>query len=239
MSTREAQAQIEMQAQLRARLEQAVARAWLTLPGYDEDDVLRFLSAVLPAVATAQRVAVRITAAFLARSVGGRPTAIDLDQVTGAALRGGIEPQTVYRRPFVTTWTALERGVLFQDAVQQGLARARSTAAMDVQLAMRQTLVHVGERDDRILGYQRVPDAGACTFCRLVSGQRYTTGQLMPIHNHCGCGVDVITAENRGDFTGRAENDLSVTRDGVTASVEDHGELGPLLVNGDQHFTQL
>jgi hypothetical protein len=106
-----------------------------------------------------------------------------------------------------------------------------------VQLAMRQTLVDIGDQDDLILGYQRVPDTGACAFCRLVAGQRYRTNQLMPIHAHCGCGVDVITAANRADFTGKAANDLSVTRDGVTAEVREHGELGPVLVDGQHEFT--
>jgi hypothetical protein len=59
----------------------------------------------------------------------------------------------------------------------------------------------------------------------------------MPVHNRCGCGVDVITAANRGQFTGKPSNDLSVTRDGVTAAVREHGELGPVLVNGAHHFS--
>jgi hypothetical protein len=100
---------------------------------------------------------------------------------------------------------------------------------------MRQTLVAVGEQDPTILGYQRVPDAGACAFCRLVAGQRYRTDQLMPLHNHCGCGVDVITADNRAGFTGKPENDLS--KPGV--AVNDHGELGPVLGDPAHTFTAL
>jgi hypothetical protein len=112
---------------------------------------------------------------------------------------------------------------------------------MDVQLAMRQTLVTVGEQTDQIVGYQRVPDPGACAFCTLVAGQRYHTAELMPVHNHCGCGVDVITAETRGDFTGKRENDQTSTvgDDGTVSRVVEHGELGPLLVDGTDHFTHL
>lgn len=72
----------------------------------------------------------------------------------------------------------------------------------------------------------------------LVTRDGWYTANGIVTHN-CGCGVDVITEANRGDFTGKPENDLSATRDGMTAAVEEHGELGPLLVNGDQHFTNL
>lgn len=239
MSEELAQAQIAAQQRVRERASEAVARAWTSLPSYDEDDVPAFLAVAVPAVIAAQRVAASLTNAFLARSVGRQPLQLDLARLIGPAIRNGTMPADVYRRPFVTTWTALKEGVAYEDAVARGRHRATSAAAMDVQLTMRQTLVNVGERDELILGYRRVPDPGACDFCRLIAGRRYTVDQLMPVHNHCGCGVDVITVANRGDFTGKPENDLSVTRDGVTAAVEEHGELGPLLVNGDDHFTRL
>jgi hypothetical protein len=239
MSEELTQAQIAAQQRVRERASQAVARAWTSLQSYDEDDVPVFLAVAVPAVIAAQRLAASLTNAFLARSVGRQPLPLDLARLIGPAIRNGATPAEVYRRPFVTTWTALGNGTQYEDAVAEGLHRATSTAEMDVQLTMRQTLVDVGQRDELILGYQRVPDPGACDFCRLIAGQRYTIEQLIPVHNHCGCGVDVITAANRGDFTGNPENDLSVTRDGVTAAVEEHGELGPLLVNGDDHFTRL
>jgi hypothetical protein len=143
----------------------------------------------------------------------------------------------VYRRPFVTVWTALGVGREWERAVGEGLARLTSTAQTDVQLAMRNTLRAVGEADDLILGYQRVPDAGACNFCLLVSGQRYRTGDLMPIHNHCGCGVDVITTINRHEFSGKPTNDLTIPPDAPPVEVREHGELGPVLVNADHDFT--
>ena len=239
MSEQLAQAHIAAQEQVRRQTAAAVARAWTSLPGYDRADVPQFLAAAVLIVAAGQRRSVALTNAFLARAVGRAPLPLDVSALTGAAVRAGTPPDDVYTRPFVTTWTALKDGAPWEDAVAAGEHRATSAAAMDVQLSMRQTLVVAGEQDPRILGYQRVPDAGACEFCRLVAGQRYRTDQLMPIHNHCGCGVDVIIPENRHRFTGNPANDLSVTRDGVTAAVADHGELGPLLVNGEDHFTAL
>lgn len=233
-----AEAHIEAQAAVRTAAADWVGTAWQRLPGYDEKDVNAFLALVVPLITAAQHRSIGLTNAFIARVLGRLPVGVDVAGIL-ASIRGGVSPEEVYRRPFVTVWTALKAGTDWEAAVAQGLARATSTAATDVQLAMRQALVDIGETDDDILGYRRVPDASACDFCRLVAGQRYTTKQLMPIHNHCGCGVDVITVANRGDFTGNPENDLSVTRDGVTAEVREHGELGPVLVSGDHDFTQL
>lgn len=236
----EVRAHIAQQQRLRDQVTAQVAAAWAALPSYDEGDVATFLAAALPVVLAAQRAAVLLTNAFLGLRLGRGPAEIDPDRLIGPHLRNGTEPSDVYRRPFVTTWSKLKEGTGWEDAVKAGGDRATSAAATDCQLAMRETLREVGEKDDLILGFQRVPDPGACDFCRLVAGQRYTTGQLMPIHNHCGCGVDVITEANRGDFTGDPEHDLSVSReDGLTAAVEEHGELGPVLVDGAHAFTAL
>lgn len=215
-----------------------VAAAWSSLPSYDESDVPAFLGLAVPAVIAGQRASSLLTAAFLRRATGGDVAAPDFDATTGAELRNGTPLDEVYRRPFVTVWSALAAGTTWEAAVAAGLARARSSAAMDVQLAMRGTLRDVGERTDRIVGYQRVPDAGACRFCLQVAGQRYTTADLMPLHNHCGCGVDVITSARRGEFfRGNPENDLD--EDAPRVAVEDHGELGPVLVDAQHQFTAL
>jgi hypothetical protein len=234
-------AQIAAQARLRAASAAAIAAAWTALPSYNESDVSAFLASAVPITTAAQQASIQLTNAYLARSLGVRPVAIDTGKIL-EQVRNGTTPAEVYRRPFVTVWSALKDSTDYQQAVADGLHRATSAVETDVQLAMRQTLVAVAEQHTTILGYRRVPDPGACAFCVLVSGQRYLTDQLMPIHPHCGCGVDVITTENRGDFTGKASNDLqipAVTRDGVTAAVEHHGELGPLLVDGSQNFTRL
>lgn len=232
-----AEAQILLQARLRGLTESAVARLWAALPSYHEHNVDQWLTQVIPLVEAAQRQSVHLTDAYLARATERQPVGADADKLIGAYVRNGTPPEEVYRRPFVTVWSSLDAGNGLAAAVSAGRARATSTAAMDVQLSMRSTLMAVGEADSLILGYRRVPDAGACEFCRAAAGQRYTTGQLMPLHNRCGCGVDVITEANRGDFSGKPENDLSVVREGVHAAVREHGELGPVLVDGTQHFT--
>lgn len=229
-----ADAHIEGQRRIRSALEQAVANAWANLGAWDEEDVDRWLLTVLPLVIAAQRTGVALTNAFLAAALGREPMGLPLNDLTGAGVRNGMAPSEVYRRPFVTYWTALKNGSEWADAQRAGQSRATSTAAMDVQLSMRTTLRAVGERDDRILGYQRVPDSDACEFCKLIAGQRYTASDLMPVHNRCGCGVDVITEANRGDFTGRTDNDLDLP---ARVAIHEHGELGPVIADAQHHFT--
>lgn len=231
-------AHIEAEKRLRDQTATAIAQAWQQLPSYDDTDVPTFLARAVPVVLAAQRVSAALTNAFLAQRLGRQPLGLDLAQLVGASVRGGTPPEEVYRRPFVTVWSDLKNGVDHADAVLAGLERATSAAQMDVQLTMRQTLAAVAEQDERIVGYQRVPDSDACEFCRLVSGMRYLRSDLMPIHNRCGCGVDVITTDQRDLFFGKKANDLDLPLpDGV--AIAEHGELGPLLVDPAQHFTRL
>ncbi len=251
----EAQAHIAAQTALQAIAVAGVAAAWDSLPHYDDANVPAFLARVVPLILAAQVQSVALTNAFLARVMRRPPLGLDVSQLTGAAIRRAtpaviqaaglpmnattVPPDVVYRRPFVDVWSALAKQTPWIDAVAAGRERATGTAAMDVQNAMRHTLRAVGESDDLILGYRRVPDADACPFCRLIAGRRYLTADLMEVHPRCRCGVDVITEANRGDFTGKRENDLAITRGGITAAVADHGELGALLVDGDHDFLQI
>lgn len=230
MNEQLARAHIEAQARLRSFAAAGVGAIWRQLGSWDEADVDRFLAQALPVVAATKRQSVSLTEAYLARQVkraalGVSPRAID------RAVRGRTDPEEVYRRPFVTLWSKLGESKLFDDALAAAADRAESAAATDVQLAMTHTLREVGEADGQIAGYQRVPNGGACEFCILVSGQRYTTDQLMPIHNHCGCGVDVILTSERANFSGVPDNDPP----GV--AFHEHGELGPVLGSPAHDFT--
>lgn len=254
-----AQAHIAANTRVQQVAAAAAFTAWISLGSYDEEDVPTFLGRVVPVVLAAQRQTVALTVAYVGRTIRRRVVAPDVNTVTGAAIRTatpevieasqrgglalapnaiGVPPEVVYRRPFVETWSGLAAGKPWRDAVVAAGDRVASTAAMDVQNAMRHTLRAVGEREDLILGYRRVPDADACPFCKLIAGRRYLTSDLMEVHPRCACGVDVITAENRDEFTGKRKNDLAISSD-VRATVVQHGELGPLLVSADHDITVL
>ncbi len=219
-----ADAQITAQERLRALVSRGVMLRWQGLPGYDEDDVDPFVSAVVPIVLAAQRQSVSLTDAYLARALGRAPLGVDAARIIGG-LRGDTTPDQTYRRPFVNVWTALAKGVPFEQAVAAGLARATATAAMDVQLAHRSALQAVQDADPRIQGWQRVADGGACDFCLALDGAFMKSADVMPLHNGCGCGLEPL------------EQEVTPTAAPDDVAVHEHGELGPMLGSPDHDFT--
>lgn len=220
-----AETHILAEAQLRGWAVDAVAEVWKTLPAYDEADVGAWLARVQPIVLAAQRQSVAVTNAYLARALERQPVAVDPSRIIGAAARNGAAPAEVYRRPFVTIWTALKAGTPYADAVAAGLARATSTAATDVQLAARGTFAAVQAADPRIKGYRRVPDAGACSFCLTVGGAFVKRATAMALHPWCGCSL-------APELEAAEETPLP-----QEVAVHEHGELGPVLADPGQHFT--
>lgn len=234
MSLELARSHVEAQARIRERVARGVRAVWVALGSYDEKDVDRFLSQVVPLVSAGGSASVTALQSFLSRELG-RPVAdVDVNEVL-AGVRGGTTPEEVYRRPFVEVWTGLKNGVQWQDAVGLGLDRAVSAAAMDSQLAMTHGARSFGLADDGIYGFQRVPNAGACDLCLIASTQRYHTGDLMPIHNFCGCGVSPLT-EPSGQIINRDRYEAIKAKSDVKVAVREHGELGPVLTNANHDF---
>lgn len=222
-----ADAHVDAQARLRAIVVRTVQQIWGDLPGHDRQNVDEWLSKVLPVVLTAQRTSVALTEAFIAHSLGRRPVGVDPSMLVGAAVRGGVPPEEVYTRPFVTLWTALGDGSQWADANALGLNRAESTAAMDVQLSMRSTSQAVQDTGG-IYGYRRVANAGACRFCVSLNGAYVKDASAAAMHPRCGCGLEPLTEPHP-----RASRLPSGVR------VEQHGELGALVTDPHQHFTEL
>lgn len=249
--------------QVRARVSTAAARAWDRLGSWDEKDVERFLTQILPVVEAGQGATAQLADAYLAAYVAGvtgvptPPVGLDAVDFTDETLRG-VPATEVYRRPFVTVWTSLKNGTSWSDAVNAGRARVESTANVDIALSMRAASVAAGEAHG-VHGWRRVPDGKACEFCILASTQRYHGQQLMPLHNNCGCTVaPIVGSHDPGHVIDRQllskakQLDPSAARDvrvqglhsfleqrtggPFSQTVEHHGELGPVLVNAEQHF---
>jgi hypothetical protein len=212
---------IEAQARLRALVAGGVGRAWRNLPGYDEKDVAGFLAVAVPLTTAGQKRSQALTEAYLAAFMGRAPLG-----VKPAPIRNGTPPEDVYRRPFVTVWTALQTGSMWDDAVNAGLARAESTAAMDMQLASRNTFQAVQEADDGVYGYQRIANAGACEYCSSIDGAYVKSADASPLHPACGCSLEPLTSPHP-----RA----SKLPDGT--AVHQHGELGAVLGDSAHDFT--
>lgn len=216
---------LQAQARLRQIVFTAIATIWQGLGTYDEADVERFVDAAVPIVLAGQTQAVALTEAFIMRRLRLEPIGLPVDELTGAAVRGGTPPEEVYKRPFVNVWTALGKNVPWEQAVAAGEARATGSAEMDVQLSHRASYGAVQRLEPRIKGYRRRANGGACKFCLLVNGAFVKSADAMPLHNRCGCGLDPIMQDVR----------VTSTPEGV--AVHQHGELGPLLTDPAHDFT--
>lgn len=214
---------------VRRRVDAAVAGAWNGLPEYREENVDAFARTVVPVVTGAARRVATLAAAYLAAleaealGIAARPVGIPLDVSDPARIRGVASLLDVYRRPGVTVWTALANGVPFSKAVDQGLDRARTLAASDVQLAKTHASRYVTDARPRIVGYKREPNGGSCPLCSADASTTYPPGDLMPTHPGCNC--DVVPVFGERDV---ASIDRSAEADDVLA-VHEHGELGPVL----------
>lgn len=218
---------MEGQKRLRELAGNLVAATWRQLPSHNREDIPQFLALALPIVVAAQRQSVAMTNAYLARSLDNQPVPLDVAKLIAAAVRAGTPPETVYTRPFITTWKGMKDGQDPQDAVHAGEVRAVGLVVTDVQLSQRATWGAV-QRQVGYAGYVRVADPGACPYCAAVNGAFLTDGGVGPLHPGCGCTVEPTT-----DRPAREES----LPEGV--AVFDHGELGPTLIGAGQNFTDV
>lgn len=214
-------AQLEGQRRLRVLAEREVARIWRALPGYDRENIDQWLSGALPVMSAVRRQSASLTDAFLARKLERAPLGVGLPTI-----RNGAAPEDVYRRPFVTLWSALGAGKAFADASAAALARATSTAAMDTQLSMRAAANEIQEADEGIYGFERVANPGACEFCQMIDGAYVKNADAMELHNHCGCGLEPLT-----------ESHPRAAKLPSGVAVHQHGELGPVIAAPEYDFT--
>lgn len=237
-----AEAHIAAEARLRRLTRRAIARIWRTLPGHDRSDLAEWLGRAVPVVLTAQRASVALTEAYLARSLERPPLGLDPERLIGSAARRGSPLEEVYRRPFVTLWSGLAEGRPFEEASAAALARAEGSAAMDVQMAARETFDAIELSDDGIYGYERVADGGACDFCQEVDGAyvKASDGFAFALHNNCGCTLEPLDEPHSGAVTlpdGTPVRDYQYGPLNDRVAVQDHGELGAVLADPTHEFS--
>lgn len=242
-----------------------VGAAWDTLGGIGDSELAAFSARAAVLVKAGQVATVRLTDGYLGAYIGSvlkrpaRAQGILPEVVTGAAVRGGVAPVEVYARPIITARTALSQGRTLTAALAAGRARATGTAETDVMLTHRATASEFLQREPRVRGYQRVLSGRSCDLCAIASTQVYRSDELMPIHDHCDCGVDPLIGDERGagriinrdryeemkssGAIDRISNQRAVARAkesgdlGSLIATETHGELGPLITVAGQRFT--
>jgi hypothetical protein len=248
---------------LSMRLVTTLARLFLRLGSWRDADAARFVQQAVPLVEGSQRGLAALTAGFVAaqagESLGGTFAAPGVPDEAAVNLRRGIDADAVYRRPFATVYNALSKGRPLTEAVELGRVRLEQIAEMDLQ----QTYAHATRAALQGLPASARPrfwrrmlsGLETCGLCVVASTQRYTVGELNPIHGGCDCYVLPVFGRDPGqviapdlleqvhaavkDLTGRADRGARAPdyRDLMVSMSAEHGELGTLLVRPRDRFT--
>ncbi len=234
--------------------------AFVNLGSWRDEDVPGYLTTLDVALGGIKRQASNLSVAFyreVAKDSGKKFVApkIATSALLTSALRNGADFETVYTRPFVDLRTALSQGKSLTEAVTAGAIRAEDLARTEIALARRGAGLSAREGNNNIVGYLRVLSGSEnCALCYVASTQRYTRGDLLPIHPGCDCGEEPIYGnsdpgqvidEQLLDSTHQAIDERFGSFDyGARAIdyrkaviVRQHGELGPVLTVKGQHFT--
>lgn len=112
-------------ARIRGRVAALLSELYVRPKSWRDADADRFVLRAVPIIEGAQRAVAALTADYLARMVADQtgepyqPRGIDLEKVTGAAVRNGVDPDVVYRRPFHETWTSLAEDKRREEALDR------------------------------------------------------------------------------------------------------------------------
>jgi hypothetical protein len=204
---------------IRDRTVTVARRLWQALAVDPSDAALgRWLQAAVPllesAMQTTAAASLNYVPTYVAAAKGAAPAPSEL-AVSDFLRPRGVDIADVLERPFVTMRTALADGATLDRAREIAGARASQFAATDPMLSARAASSEAMQITRDVVGYRRVPDSGACSFCRLAATQRYRDGDLMPMHTSCGCSVAPIVGDrDPGQIIDR-ENLRQLKADGV------------------------
>ena len=250
--------------QLAARALDVLLPLWRGLDVYDGPAVEDFASTAASTSLAAQVRARQLQEAYLravllALDVRLDPTPLVPAEVEPARL--DVDPLEVFTRPAIT-----KRYERSRDEVSDGEAEARAQRRLellvdtDITLAGRDTAREVlraaadppAESAARVIGYRRVlrPElskGGSCGLCIAASDRLYFVEDLLPIHDRDNCVPMPVTEDNDPGMRINGEDLQRLYADaGSTAGeqlkrtryrVEQHGELGPVLVRAGDRFT--
>lgn len=239
-------------AAVRAQMVRYASGLWDATSAVDRDSSAQMVARIVPVVGAAQLRVANLTALYLARSTGTDPVPVNTALVTGGR---GVPPATVYARPVIIARAALAEHKSLPAARDIGGTRLQSLVTTDLQMAKvrqaDQSLVAAGRTY-----YRRVPKGeSTCALCLIASTQRYKTGNLLPIHPGCDCGVEELPAgvdlddvldtgkllaaahAKVKEFTGIANRGGGAADYRKLLINHEHGELGQVLAWRGQKFT--
>lgn len=232
---------------LKTRAEQVMAAAWLSFDGWYDTDLVTGLARQLAGVSTdAQQAATGLASEYVRQVLGvmeWKPV-LTTRSARPRPVREGLPLDLVYTRPAETFRKAVATGTQEQEALEQAVQRATGLVRTDLSLVERQVEQEQAELAG-ISRYRRVirpelSESGSCGLCVAASDRIYTVRELMPIHPpHCKCKTMPIVGDddpgvriNEDDLKRLYAAAGSTSGDDlkrVRVTVNEHGELGPVL----------
>lgn len=216
---------------------------WLTswLRGMGQDDFYTAdVSTAVEAVRNAQVMTAGQTWAYLdtlGTHAAGTPDLPDHPR--------GVEQDVVWQRPLKEYRVQRDNGVEHAAAVDAAVRRARIIADDDLTLAMRMAASQHAQQAPGVTGLRRVvhpelSEGGTCGLCLAASDRVYSVRKLLPMHSRCKCTVAEVTKANdpgnglnnlsMGDLYEAAGSTSGRDLKGTRYKIDEHGELGPVLV---------
>lgn len=174
------------------------------------------------------------------------PTEEEIDAFNDELLERAIQPLEEWNRPAEQYRYARSIGATEEEAIQTALERVDALGDLDMQLAVRKEMNKILSATPKVTGYRRVlhPELAeskqSCGLCIAASTRVYKKKKLMPIHDHCHCGIMPVVGDedpgnqfNEDDLKALYElaggtSDQALSR--VRYRIDEHGELGPYLV---------
>jgi len=241
---------------------QQAREQFLSLGSWRTADIDRFVGGIAPAVTQAKNTMANYSLSYYKEMAGINKKSFTMPknvkaQLSTALLRNNVvTDRDVWERPLKEMWTSLSKGDDFSDALELGAQRATSIARTEVQLARREAGLLSRKANDNVVGYLRtLSGSESCGLCYIASTQRYTRGDLLPIHPGCDCGempiygdtdVGQIIDQQQLDATHEAVSERFGVQDASAREIDyrkiairNHGELGPYLSVKGQKFTKV
>lgn len=231
-----------------------VARAYDGLDWYDHEAITVAATQAGAVARASSQASVALADAAMTRVltevVGGSPRPAGALTVVAPFRQGVSGWSGVYGRVADTVRFEMSRGLSVDDAVAVGLERGGTLCRTDLGLARREQWRRSLTANPQVIGFRRVihPELGkkVCGLCIAASSRIYTKTDLLPLHNGCRCTVSPITQVhdpganlNDRDLKALYEQAGGTSRallQRTRYEVQEHGELGPVLVNTNYRF---
>lgn len=241
-------------AQLTENTMTLLAAAWGQVTDHrDPAQLARFATRAARVIQGAETTTGRLTEAFLRRVLARMGVDVPRGRLVAPpeSMRYGVPLEDVVLRPSATVRFLASEGAPDAAAREAGRARLEAQAQTNIALAARSASRDVVTRLDAVTGYRRVirpelSESGSCGLCIAASDRVYSKKDLLPIHDKCKCITLPITRLNdpglrindedlrRLYAAGGGTNRKALSH--VRYKIEQHGELGPVLVPQGRSF---